>query len=366
MQLFSNFKFKYGVKNTEKDNGSWLNFPVADSKERIQVIGSLRGYAALAVLICHAGEHLTEFPQIAQALAYGQMGVVLFFVISGIVMPWSLHGTAYQSKDIFRFLAQRSVRIDIPYYVIILLTLLFQWFVTLRPGYSGVSFQLDWVKTLLHLGYLIPFFNEYTWYNNVFWTLGVEFQYYVILGLVFPFFKQSQWVRIFLLIFFALIGFATFSNYGYFILRYQGLFVMGILLYQIFNRNISLATGLVIALVETLLVGFQFHWDAAFTGLFSFLVILRFHQYPLPGAFLGKISYSLYLVHPLTIAFLTAGFRRMPNGPLYNLGYFLITIGVSIALAWVLWRWVEIPALNWSHSLRAYFNRRATETVSEK
>lgn len=349
-----------------KDNLTWLDFPVVESKGRISIIGSLRGYAAFAVLLCHASELLTDFNLIVQIFAYGQMGVVMFFVISGIVMPWSLHAMAYKTKDIFRFLAQRSVRIDVPYYFIIAITLLYYWIITLRPGYAGNPFHFDWLRTVLHLGYLIPFSTNYNWYNNAFWTLAIEFQYYVLLGLSFQLLQRFKWAPLLILTAIALIGFWQFPKNDLFIFRYQGLFVMGILLYQIFNGLINLKTGLILAILETALVGFQYHWVAAATGLFSFILILRFHNLHLPGAFLGKISYSLYLVHPLVISVLFSLFKRMPAGPFYGLVYFALTIISSISIAWILWRFVEVPSLNWSHSIKEMFKSNKAKISSSE
>jgi len=340
-----------------KDKHSWLDFPVVESKGRISIIGSLRGYAALAVLLCHASELLTDFNLIAHVFSYGQMGVVMFFVISGVVMPWSLHAMAYKTKDIFRFLAQRSVRIDVPYYFIIAITLLYYWIITLRPGFAGNPFHFDWIRTVLHLGYLIPFSTTYTWYNNAFWTLAIEFQYYVLLGLSFQLLQRFKWSQPLMLVLLALIGFWQFSNNDLFIFRYQGLFVMGIVLYQLFNGLIDLKTGIAVVLLETVLVGFQYHWVAAGTGLLSFFLVLRFHNYQLPGVFLGKISYSLYLVHPLVISVLFSLFRRLPTGALWGITYFCLTIIISVLAAWILWRFVEVPALNWSHSIKEWFKK---------
>src|SRR5262249_33436290 len=41
-------------------------------------------------------------------------------------------------------------------------------------------------QLLLHLGYLNTFFG-YPWLQDVYWTLGIEFQYYLFVALIYPF-----------------------------------------------------------------------------------------------------------------------------------------------------------------------------------
>jgi peptidoglycan/LPS O-acetylase OafA/YrhL len=56
---------------------------------------------------------------------------------------------------------------------------------------------------LLHIGYLIPFFDDYDWFIGVFWTLAIEFQYYLFLALFIPLLFRKK--LIFRVLFFLIV-----------------------------------------------------------------------------------------------------------------------------------------------------------------
>jgi peptidoglycan/LPS O-acetylase OafA/YrhL len=60
-----------------------------------------------------------------------------------------------------------------------------------------------------------------------------------------------------------------------------------------------------------------------------------------PLIFLGKISYSLYLIH-LIVLF---SFMYLFYGVIPNVWICLITVFVSLLLATLSWRFIEIPAI---------------------
>jgi peptidoglycan/LPS O-acetylase OafA/YrhL len=68
--------------------------------------------------------------------------------------------------------------------------------------------------------------------------------------------------------------------------------------------------------------------------------------------FLGKISYSLYLVHMavlLPLVFLTWE-TALGHLPYYWVLLFVTFVGISVGLAWLFWGAIETRATNWSRS----------------
>lgn len=55
----------------------------------------LRGFAALAVVLCHYGSSLTDYKTLSSILNYGQYGIHVFFFISGYVICLSLIKNQY-------------------------------------------------------------------------------------------------------------------------------------------------------------------------------------------------------------------------------------------------------------------------------
>src|SRR3974390_2377989 len=95
--------------------------------QRIGVINALRAFAAIFVAWGHfvwgQGKYL------ALSGKYGYLGVHIFFVISGFVIPWSLYRGQYALRDYSRFLLKRNVRLYPPYVASIAVTVLVANFV---------------------------------------------------------------------------------------------------------------------------------------------------------------------------------------------------------------------------------------------
>ena len=70
--------------------------------------------------------------------------------------------------------------------------------------------------------------------------------------------------------------------------------------------------------------------------------------------FLGMISYSLYLLHnPLTGA--TANILRKVFSPglLTDIVVFISTLSISIVVAWVAYKLIELPSIRLSHRFKS-------------
>jgi peptidoglycan/LPS O-acetylase OafA/YrhL len=96
-----------------------------DSKH-IVVIDFLRGLAALMVVLVHfAGTGFLENPFVTRVASYGQHGVMIFFVVSGFIIPWSLNRSKYRLNKFRTFITRRIIRLNPPYYAILLITIAF-------------------------------------------------------------------------------------------------------------------------------------------------------------------------------------------------------------------------------------------------
>ena len=170
-----------------------------DNPKFIPVLNFLRGIASLGVCAIHIHYAcgLTKYHLFSKIVTMGQQGVPIFFVISGFVIPYSLYNSKYELKDFFKYILKRSLRIDPPYLISILLCFIL-WQI-------GNKFNIS--EFILHFFYLIPF-SKYEWYNGVYWTLGIEFQYYILIGLAFKFLKDGNVkVVIIVLLLLSIIGY---------------------------------------------------------------------------------------------------------------------------------------------------------------
>src|SRR6266403_801542 len=157
---------------------------LAQDKNRIAVLDFLRGIASLGVVFFHFFNVLN--PGFLTSISYyGQLGVQVFFVISGFIIPYSLYRGGYTLRHYGTFVLKRVVRLDPPYIVTIVIIMVLGVLSWYFPFQQGPVFEVSLPQVLLHFAYINVFFG-YPWLSDVFWTLAIEFQYYLLIGLVFP------------------------------------------------------------------------------------------------------------------------------------------------------------------------------------
>src|ERR1700730_14179989 len=85
--------------------------PAADTLPHLITIDVLRGLASLLVCWYHiANRNLIDVGSILAASgAHGNVGVPIFFVISGFVIPYSLYRGGYRISNFLRFVTKRIV-----------------------------------------------------------------------------------------------------------------------------------------------------------------------------------------------------------------------------------------------------------------
>jgi peptidoglycan/LPS O-acetylase OafA/YrhL len=271
---------------------------------QIPILDSLRAGAAWCVVLYHficTTIGLFHNDVLLNTFYYGQFGTHVFFVISGFVIPWSMYQNNYKISSFFKYILKRIIRLEPPYIVSIALILIIAS-IKSASGYSNGTVEgdiLNLKRILLHFGYLINFVPGYKWLNGVYWTLAIEFQYYLIMALVFVLLvSKNGWTRyIAYLLCFVMSYFIRSGNHFPF---YAPLFLFGIL---VFLRMSELIGHVEFWIVFTLCILFNYLYCekvSCVLGSLTALVILYFHQVKVPVLnALGKVSYSTYLVHPV-------------------------------------------------------------------
>lgn len=271
------------------------------NKVKIEVLDSLRAFAALSVCLFHFVCTTTNYIQNESILFFfsaGKYGVESFFVISGFVIPWSMHSAGYRLSNFFSFFLKRLSRLEPPYIFSIGLAILLLYSRTKwvgNPADLG-SFSLE--RIILHFGYLIPFFHEHQWLNPVYWTLAIEFQFYLLMALLFvPLIMMNQKGRMVIVL--AIVLTSIYSP-SYLIFYWMPFFLLGILLYWykkqlITSREYYLITGA--AIIFCLI---KFPAMAVLYAAIPLYFVLNLQTLKLPLLHtLGRFSYSIYLIHPL-------------------------------------------------------------------
>ncbi|MEI6882921.1 MAG: acyltransferase [Bacteroidota bacterium] len=305
----------------------------------------LRGLAALAVCYFHFTHGNPEFLSKSNILyvsgRFGFLGVDVFFVISGFVIPYAMYRGSYHLKDFGRFLTKRVVRIEPPYLVSIVLVIFLNWVSTLSPYYRGAALNINFEALALHLGYLNAFFN-FPWVNDVYWTLAIEFQYYLLIALLFPLLVHPEKKFSYgVLLIFGISGFFLTSHN--FIFNHSLLFIVGILLFQFQIGYLSKKEFGAFLLIALIMIFVKFDKRYLVAALLPYFFITYFEFNDRVSKFLGNISYSLYLVHiPIGGRIINVCEGHIKDEFIRSVFVF-IAFFVSIASAWLFYKFIEKP-----------------------
>lgn len=324
---------------------------------QVNIIDSLRSFAAISVCLFHFICTITglEYPAMMSSIAsYGQNGVLVFFVISGFIIPWSMYYKNYRPGSMLRFMAKRLIRLEPPYLASILLILIIAFIKTWF--HMGVESGEDITATRigLHFGYLINFFPEYKWLNNVYWTLAIEFQYYLLMSFLYLLFvHKSPGLRLLAyLLCFGMAWFVPDSTQSHFP-AYAPLFLFGISVFQ-YKTNIVGVLECGIVIVACFVYNYAaMSTAAACFGLATALVILFFSDIKIPVLdWLGKMSYSIYLIHPVIGAAVINILSRYVHTTGMKLLILLAGLIVTFVSSYIMYLLIEKPSKKLSSKIK--------------
>jgi peptidoglycan/LPS O-acetylase OafA/YrhL len=329
----------------------------------------LRAVAALLVVFHHARTH-----RLWGALE-GWNGVTLFFVLSGfLITTLALREEDEHGALRWRaFVVRRGFRI-LPVY---LASLALYVAVMLSVGFGGshravFAHALPWYLSPFPE---VPFFTRTHIVFSLAWSLGIEEKFYLLWPLVaFVLLRKHARGRIGLALLLALAAQLplAFSGGGRAVAPYSAILVGCLLAFALHHRGTfhvvarlgsTLGLGLALALlvtaqalthvVDVTAAGFRVasplyylpYSVAAALVVGSLALQARgsgvFRSRPL--RFVGRVSYPLYLTHPIALGF--AATAVAPGGTAAELAYLALGLTLSLVLAWALHRVVERPLI---------------------
>lgn len=358
---------------------------------RYEALDALRGLGAIIVLFFHVLTLNSAFGFIVESGIYwlpvriffgGHQAVVLFFVLSGFalfLMYESLEKTVPRAAAIF--VLSRWVRLYPVYIFSIFLAILIYWLLG-REGYEGypfmdgaayVDFRLGDKDIWGHLS-MVGVFDVLA-LNAPIWSVVVEMRISIIFPLIYFAVKYAP-VGLLVACLTAFLGLASLLYFEVDMkahewlatLRYLIFFVFGALLASNIERVArafsglprSQSIGLLVISFAAYAYGYSDWWGwwqavlgELLVGLGACGLMVASISRPaffrgLGLAWLGRISFSLYLVHfPCLIAI-----YAVLGGSLGEPWIGVLGMAVSIAVAMGVWRFVELPALSASRYVR--------------
>ena len=356
------------------------------TEARLLGLQILRAVAALLVVVDHSILNLIEKAGLSPELtpwasALGNIGVQIFFAISGFIM-------AYTTRNLFgagqslNFLLRRVFRI-VPIY----------WLVTsiyvIRLWLGGDHFSVEEFVT----SYLfIPFLDEEGKFRPLYgvgWTLNYEMLFYLVfavclalprrIGIFLIFLTLSSLVAAGFVVKFDPVIFPVLAFYtNPIVLCFLGGVVAYFLSPYFYQLNFASAVSVLLAVGFVSIYSFAkgLIWlEPAVTLLASSVAILvfsrmLFHKWEgrllVLGTALGDASFSIYLTHSFLLGPASSfwGWLDLPNDTTFVfVGAMLVG---SSALGWITYRAVEQPIMKALRPLLPDGRRRAVATSDSR
>jgi peptidoglycan/LPS O-acetylase OafA/YrhL len=338
--------------------------------DNIKSIQMLRGIAAMMVVLVHSVgvDYLPAGNIFREVSGYGWMGVEIFFIISGFIIPYSMFKNGYRPSDFGSLMMRRIIRIEPPYLLSIVLLLGLYFGNYLLPWNYGIKSAppVDWGNVLGHVGYINAFTHK-PWLCGVYWTLAIEFEFYIIMGVFFTLITHAnRAVR--LITHFGLLATSFITPYLHIsqfrnvhsdhIFWFFPFFLMGIAMFLYRCRLIQWQEFLFMVAVD---VAICYKDHAGILVAISIAALLAIHyikKVPAVLLWLGSISYSLYLIHPLVINRVVALVNHFTHGKYMGVTM-AVTVAVCILIAYLYYLAVEKPFLKLSKRYKVHSEAKA-------
>ncbi len=332
----------------------------------------LRLLAATAVIITHSyallglPEHDFLWKITGGVTSFSRFGVWIFFVISGYLITLS----ALRSNSLKEYALKRIARIFPALLVVVTLTVL-----VVGPLLSTVPllnyFQSpetwNYFKTLTLYGVRMELpgmflNNPYPRaVNGSLWTLSYEFTLYFVPALFIFMKNKMEYIRIFLLCLFVVLTLtkdvwmplASDISIPFFLLNgghlvNLGTFFLAGILMALYREKISFSSGKVLLIAGIFLLICQFSRfgsHAAYIAIPYMVLSVAYAKFSTARFFrYGDISYGMYIYAFLFQQILSQLFFFNFKNPFF---FFLCTIVFVVPAAYLSWRFVEKPALQW-------------------
>ncbi len=348
-----------------------------NSNSRLDFANSLRGIACVIVLIAHyvmvfdyvKGEYagfpalpISPYPHWFPAalnvlgLNWGAFGVAVFFLISGIVIPNSITSFSGSAFGRLGFILNRVFRLYPTYAVGLALTVL-AIYVSAHHAHGHLDYALEDVALNA------SFFRDWSSaapIGGVVWSLEVEAKFYLF---ILVFWNPLSRGRVYPMVLVALAALAVIplhsqaptgwtppANFVWFF-KYLTFMAAGMLFNlhyrgKLPTEKLFIGSLLLVGIFvyASAMEGFPIEFYLAYLAAYALFATLYLFIPAWTGGrvvrFLADISYPLYAMHA---SFGYVGMRLMLERGVPIFGALVIQTALSISIAWVIHRAIELP-----------------------
>jgi peptidoglycan/LPS O-acetylase OafA/YrhL len=356
---------------------------------QLPALTPLRGVAALWVVVFHVQSELNWLdvpPLLAEErsglIGRGYLWVDFFFLLSGFIMnhvygeELSRGVTGAAGK---RYLLSRLARVYPIHLVMLAAHVAFYGLILVcAPAFAeelqGVHVWKQLPANIVLLQSVLP---DYVGWNYPSWSISAEWWTYILALPFFALLRGRSWgwttfvvlASVWMLV--AAVGSNAYLNLNVtpplMLVRCVAEFFLGMALYRVFVRRYAFAQRDSAAVLAAAAVLLLFHFpvnDLAIVPAFALLLLttasnahrvsqlLRLRVFE----FLGEISFSIYMVHALCLwavrLFIGEALRhKMIHGSMsVGLVFLVVSLGLTIAVATLTYRAVEVPVGRWARA----------------
>jgi peptidoglycan/LPS O-acetylase OafA/YrhL len=323
----------------------------------LQSGNTIRGIACLSVVIFHYYAGFLKGNG-SEIFTYGgSIGVSMFFVLSGFLMPFSMLRKSFVLKDTWVYLKKRFYRL----FPVFACGLVFSQILYLVSGMLFDFFPLKNFSTsnfFTDLFFLTWAFEDATWVNIVHWTIDVEIQYYlIIIPIVLILKKYNAFISLILIT----VTLALFQHYilkdtylyWHTILKWFPFFALGLITCCYFLNRISITSMLILSSILMCYILVNFKPQECLGAVIPFGIILFDRYVKIKWLdWIGIISFSLYLLHVPLMSVFKHYLVSIGASQEQKLLYFIPLLVLIITLSFLFYIAIEKPTMDISSRLK--------------
>ncbi|WP_233527592.1 acyltransferase [Serratia sp. PAMC26656] len=330
---------------------------------RLEYVDSIRGFAALGVVIAHfiVPLYISSSSFFHDFFDLGKVGVVLFFIISGFIIPFSFKE---KNGGVKAFLISRFFRLYPAYWVSLFVFLISSLFIGKEFPIYQILANVTMFQTAVGVRDIV----------GVYWTLFIELIFYGLCVFLFAIgllnkVKVNFSISLLMLFFAFALGFARNSSgislpvalpLALSLMMFGGMWRAFILHGDCLARKLCIYYILIYVLAIPAICGFAYggflghSMRYVLTYYFSVLLFVLFTTKMRLNnrwfVYLGTISYSVYLIHPSILIL----FEYFSDGlsPNLKLLFAILGIFITIPVSHFIYKFIEEPSINLGRKIK--------------
>lgn len=330
-------------------------------------VDAIKGIACLLIVAHHLAAYgpMSDFarPLIPGLLdwlyEYGRMAVQAFLVIAGFLSARNFAPSgALLVSEPTQAIKQRYDWLVMPYLAALILAIGCTELARSWMQHDSISSEPDLLQLLAHVFLLQDLLGQEALSAGV-WYVAIDFQLFVLMAALIWLSRQIECryanlratipILVASLTTVSLFAFNRNDFWDVTALYFFGSYGLGALSYWASARPQGVFWLACLSLLVTMALLVDFRWRIAIAGIMMLMLgfarqydILESWSAPQPLIYLGRISYSIFLVHfPLCLVINAMFFRFLSHQPATNAYGLILALCVSICGGAIFFRWIE-------------------------